>query len=90
MIAGDYQITLWSKDITDSGHDETRASRYDTTKHPIKFRAYDDDGIFYAEGTVKDNDDIIMDVYDHLMNSYGVTLLKLYNRSSGEFLTQFP
>lgn len=51
-----------------------------------KFRAYDDDGIFYISGLV--NFDYVEDLADHLAWDMGVTQLKLYDKSTNKYIDE--
>ena len=77
-----FQVTMWSKTITDSGLNEFRKSRH--PEHEYRFGAYDDDDIFYCSGTVLD---IYNDTHDELsvyLEQWGITRIEHYERKTGK------
>jgi len=79
-----FVITKWCKSITDSGKDEYTGKAHENM--PYKFRLLDDDGIIYAYGYSKTNDDekafAPLDEYE---GAYGCTSIEYKNPETGEY-----
>lgn len=73
-----WQITFWSKDITDDDQDKHIPLPDNLTEARIKFRCFDDDNILYCEGTAVD-EDAAEQAYDFMRDNYGCTSIKLLN-----------
>lgn len=73
-----FVITLWTKHITDSGKNERTGANH--KEFPYKFRLLDDDGIVYAYGYCKTNDDEdAFNPLDYYMYDYGVVSIEYWN-----------
>lgn len=81
-----YVITMWTRHITDSGKDEKTKACH--TAYPYKFRLLDDDGVIYAYGYSKTNDDeeafLPLDDYQ---GAYGVTEIQYRDPKTKEWET---
>lgn len=79
-----FVITMWTKEITDSGKDEYTGANHD--KYPYKFRLLDDDEIVYAYGYSKtDNDENAFLPLDYYAGAYGVTMIEYWNSETKEW-----
>ena len=56
--------------------------------HTYKFRAYDDDMVFYVSGTCSSKQNDLDYLQDWLAYDMGVTYIKLYDRKTGKYLEQ--
>lgn len=83
----DFQITGFNMEVFDKSDIEREKGngRFGIELgHTQTFRAYDDDGIFYCKGTMKEGTE--EEVFNWLMHDQGVTLLKFYDRKTGKCL----
>ena len=85
MSSTTYQITKWVN-ITDDGNPVTIEPKFSTEEMPYKFTAKDDDGIVYCYGIAVTVDSIDNEVFSHLQNGYGITLIQIYCRLSGKYV----
>lgn len=79
-----FVITMWTKEITYSGIDEYTGFNHDG--YPYKFRLLDDDGVVYAYGYSKTNDDEnAFRPLDYYEGAYGVTMIEYWNSETKEW-----
>ena len=79
-------ITKWTKEITDSGKDETINKKPDNMD--CKFRLLDGDGNIYAYGySMVDDDENAFEPLDYYENDYGVVEIQYKNKTTGIYET---
>ena len=79
-------ITKWCKAITDSGKDETVATK--PKELNCKFRLLDDDGVIYAYGySDSDDDEQAFEPLDHYQGAYGCVEIQYKNKTNGKWET---
>lgn len=79
-----FVITMWTKAVTDSGKDEKTHACH--TAYPYKFRLLDDDGVIYAYGYSKtNNDENAFLPLDYYAGAYGVTMIEYRNPKTKEW-----
>lgn len=72
-----FVVTRWTAEVSDSGADETRDDPAPDFR-PLRFRAYDSDGILYAEGNIANPSDAYNALY-YLRDGWGVVRVEVYN-----------
>lgn len=68
------------------GEGRKRSTPLGTAEHPFRYRAYDADGGFCAEGTCANDHDALIAAHDFHQNDAGSTSVELYDRRTGRSL----
>lgn len=83
-----FQVTKWTKFITDDEKDKNIKLKVDPSLVPYKFRLLDDDEIIYAYGySSSDDDENAFAPLDAYASAYGVTVIQYMNPKTGKYET---